>query len=224
MRLRPHPPRLPARIAALAATLVAAPAAALLTGASSADAAPATAVTHTRIAVIRPVHADGRPVRGYSVTRERIAGFACQDASTVAVDAGIDFCGFSATNTMACWKSTNHTALCLRDPWAKALVRIRYAGVYRHFAAPRHPAPQGLRLVSGNRCWIRDGGAWSWVNGHPHWFGAYSCEYGDVYGTGDGVQESTQPWGVHLVVNAGMPNQRISNQQVRKAFFVGTAA
>jgi hypothetical protein len=208
---------------ALAVALIAAPIAALLAVASAAAAAPATA-TPTRVSVVRPVHADGRPVAGYTVTRESIPGFTCQDPSTVAVDAGIDFCGFSATNTMACWKSTHHTALCLRDPWSKKLARIRYSGTFVHTAAVKHPVPQALRLMNGDRCWIRDGGAWGWVTGHPHWFGDYGCQQGDVYGPGTGISKATNPWRVHVVYNAGMPNQKIVDRRVARAIFVGTAA
>jgi hypothetical protein len=192
----------------------------LVVGAGSAGAA----ATHTRKIVIRPVHADGRPVRGYTVKHESIPGFTCLDTSPVAVDRNIRYCGFSATYTVACWKSRNHTVLCLRDPWIKELVRIRYSGRFRPAAAPAHPVPQALRLSTGNQCWVRDGGAWGWVNGHPHWYGAYGCRHGDVYGPNDGINESVQPWRVHLVVNAGLPNQRIHDLKVAKAFFVGTAA
>lgn len=201
---------------------VAALAAGATLAAGSATAAGA-ATHHTRIAIVRPVHADGRPVAGYTVTREHVAGFTCLEASPVAVDRGIDFCGFSATYTMACWRSKDHTALCLRDPWTKQLVRIRYRGQFARPAAPRHPVPQALRLMNGNRCWVRDGGAWGTVTGHPSWVGAYGCELGDVYGRGDGIAESMQPWRVHLVVNAGGPDQRITDHRVGKAIFVGTA-
>jgi len=219
--VRPLPPPL-ARLA-LAIALIATPIAALLAVASAAAAAP-TAATHTRVSVVRPVHADGTPVAGYTVRREHIDGFTCTDASPVAVDANIDFCGFSATNTVACWKSTHHTALCLRDPWTKVLVRIRYTGSFAKQAAPAHPMPQAMRLMDGNRCWVRDGGAWTGVTGHPHWYGTYSCQTGDVYGRGDGIKESSQPWRVHVVTNASMPNQHISVHRVARAIFVGTAA
>jgi hypothetical protein len=200
-------------------------AAGLAVAAAPAGAASArSAARHTKVTVIRPVHADGRPVAGYKVTHEHVPGFTCLDASPVAVDRNIDFCGFSATYTMACWKSRKHTVLCLRDPWRKELVRIRYTGTFARQAAPHHPVPQALRLGNGNQCWVRDGGAWSIVTGHPYWFGAYGCDFGDVYGRGDGIVQHVNPWRVHLVVDAGGPHQRISDHRVAKAFFVGTAA
>jgi|1186.fasta_scaffold89838_2 hypothetical protein len=189
----------------------------------AAVAAPAAVPTHTVRVVVRPVHADGRPVHGYHVTRESIPGFSCAEVSPVAVDKNIRFCGFSYTYTVACWRSRNHTVLCLRNPWSRQLVRIRYSGRFRPVAAPRPAVPQALRLGSGNRCWIRDGGAWSTVTGHPHWFGAYGCEHGDVYGANDGIQESVNPWRVHVVRNAGQSNQRIHDYRVARAYFVGTA-
>jgi hypothetical protein len=214
----------PASRLVLAIALIAAPIAALLAVASAAAAAPAAAHAHTKRVVVRPVQADGRPVHGYTVTREHIPGFTCQDPSTVAVDAGIDFCGFSATDTMACWKSTHHTALCLRDPWTKKLARIRYSGTFVEKAAVKHPLPQALRLMNGERCWVRDGGAWGWVTGHPSWSGAYGCQHGDVYGPGTGISKRTDPWRVHEVYDAGSPDQKIVDRRVGTAYFVGTAA
>src|SRR4051794_14487736 len=144
----------------------------------TAVAAPAAVPTHTVRVVVRPVHANGRPVHGYHVTRETISGFTCARVSRVAVDKDIRLCGFSYLNTVACWKSRNHTVLCLRRPWVKELARIRYTGRFRPVAAPRQAVPQALRLGSGNRCLVRSGGAWSTVTGHPHWVGAYVCEHG----------------------------------------------
>jgi len=208
---------------ALAAALIAAPIALLLALATAAAASPAPAAAHTRIAVVRPVHANGRPVAGYTVKHESIPGFTCLDASTVAVDRNIDFCGFSATYTMACWKSTKHTVLCLRDPWSKTLVRIRYSGKFVGHAAVRHPVPQALRLKNGNHCSVRDGGAWGSVTGHPSWNGAYSCDQGSIYGPNDGINEHVQPWLVHVVID-GPSGQHVTNHRVAKAIFAGTAS
>jgi hypothetical protein len=212
---------------ALAVALIAAPIAALLALATAAAATPAgltsasAARAHTRLAVVRPVHADGRPVAGYTVKHETIPGFTCLDASTVAVDRNIDFCGFSATYTMACWKSVKHTALCLRDPWSKTLVRIRYSGKFVGHAAVHHPVPQAMRLKNGNHCWVRDGGAWGSVPGHPSWTGAYSCDQGAIYGPGDGINQHVQPWLVHVLAADG---KHVTDHRVAKAIFVGTAA
>ncbi|MGH8860543.1 MAG: hypothetical protein ACRDVG_04795 [Jatrophihabitantaceae bacterium] len=196
-------------------------AAAFTTGAITATAA--TPLPHTQRVVVRPVHANGTPVAGYTVTHESIPGFTCDSVSTVAVDPNIRFCGYSATYTVACWKSANHTVLCLRDPRAKSLVRIRYTGRFAPVARPHRPSPQALGLFNGGYCMIRDGGAWGWVQGHPQWAGAYSCRHVDVYGTGrDGIDRSVNPWRVHTVAFT-QSGQSIVNRRVRTAYYVGTA-
>lgn len=186
--------------------------------------ASAAAARHTKQIVVRPVHADGRPVQGYTVKKESFPDFTCDAASPVAVNPNIRMCGPSATYTVACWKSRKHTVLCLRNARSKTLYRIRYTGAFHSVAAPRNPRPQVLRLGDRETCLVRDGGAWSVVTGHPQWFGTYGCRTGDVYGKGDGINESVQPWRVHVVTAAGSPQQKIVRRVVRKAYFVGTAA
>lgn len=182
------------------------------------------AVPHTQKIVVRPVHSNGTPVAGYSVSHESIPGFTCSGASSGAVDPNIEWCGYSATYTVACWKSSNHTVLCLRDPMRKHLVRIRYQGAFIPAAAPRHPSPQALALFSGNYCTVRDGGAWSDIAGHPNWYGTYGCQGNAVYGTGDGINRSVDPWTVHLVNNpANNTPHAIVVRAVMRAFYVGTA-
>lgn len=213
-------------------------AATLITGGVSAAASPsahasaasstsaAGALPHTRQVVVRPVHANGTPVAGYTVTRESIDGFSCDEGpSPVAVDPGIRFCGFSATYTVACWKSAHHTVLCLRNPLTRALVRIRYTGAFAPVAAPAHPSPQALVLRGRGYCTIRDGGAWGSVPGHPHWFGTYSCLHSAIYGTGpDGIDRSVDPWLVHTVTGyTGAPGS-IHDRRVAVAYYAGTAA
>jgi hypothetical protein len=199
-------------------------AAALTTSVVTAGSAQAArTLPHTQRIVVRPVHANGTPVAGYTVTREQISGFTCRDVSNQAVDNNIDYCGFSATYTVACWKSTNHTVLCLRDPMVKKLVRIRYQGTFKPTTKVRHPSPQALRLFNGNYCTVRDGGAWPMVKHHPNWFGTYSCIHNGIYGTGrDGIDRSVNPWRVHVVTNT----QRgyYTNRRVKLAYYVGTAS
>lgn len=201
---------------------------AALTGAAfSAHADSSTALPHTQRVVVRPVHANGTPAAGYSVTRETSTdGVQCWGASADAVDPGIDYCGASVTYTVACWKSHNHTVLCLRDPKRKHLVRIHYSGTYKTTAVPSHPKPQALDLFSGNYCWVRDGGAWPQVHGHPQWQGQYSCNSNGIYGPGnDGINRSVNPWSVHVVNN---PNNNTRNsivvRRVQTAYYVGNAA
>lgn len=208
-------------VAALGAAL------ALTAGPASADvSAHASAARQTVGRTVRPVHRDGTPAAGYTVQREHIPGFMCNEGpSPVAVDNNIRFCGPSATYTVACWKSRNHTVLCLRDPRKQVLARIRYVGAFRPVKAVDNPSPQALALFSGAHCLIRDGGAWSQVNGHPHWFGDYSCSNGALlYGRGrDGIVRSHQPWQVHMVWFHKNGTQTIRTRQVHLAYYVGTA-
>jgi hypothetical protein len=127
---------------------------------------------------------------------------------------------------VSCWKSRNHTVLCLRDPQKKQLVRIRYSGPITPAArAPRRPSPQALTLFTGSYCEIRDGGAWAMIKGHPNWFGHYSCTHNAIYGRGDGINRTFNPWTVHVVNN---PNNNTPNaiavRRVRTAYYVGTAS
>ena len=207
-----------AALGALVSTLLAP---ALPAGAATAH---ATTQTNTKQFVVRPVHANGRPVKGYTVTKESFPGFTCDAASPVAVDPNIRTCGPSATYTVACWKSTHHTVLCLRNARSKQLVRIHYTGVFHRVSAPKHPMPQVLRLANRDVCLVRDGGAWGVVTGHPQWNGTYSCRHGDVYGLNDGIKESAHPWRVHVVTNPGSPQQQIVVRRVLRAWFVGTGA
>jgi hypothetical protein len=205
----------------IAVFAIAATFAALVTGVGPAGAS----LPHTQKIVVRPVHSNGTPVAGYTVSRESDPSFTCSGASANAVDPNIEFCGYSATYTPTCWKSTNHTVLCLRDPMRKHLVRIRYQGTFAPVAAPRHPSPQALALYSGNYCRVRDGGAWSTISGHPNWYGTYGCDHNAIYGTGDGINRSVNPWRVHVVNNPknNTPNA-IVVRGVKLAFYAGTAS
>lgn len=210
------------RLLEIAVFAIAAVLAAVVTGTSPAEAS----LPHTQKIVVRPVHANGTPVAGYSVSTESISGFQCGGPSAGAVDPNIEYCGFSSTGTVACWKSSNHTVLCLRDPMTKHLVRIRYQGAFTPVAAPKHPSPQSLALFSGNYCLVRDGGAWPSIKGHPYWYGHYSCQHNGIYGPGrDGIDRSVNPWRVHVVNNPdnNTPNA-IVIRYVKLAFYVGTAA
>lgn len=180
---------------------------------------------HTRIVVVRPVDAQGRPVAGYSVVREHVPGFRCDQPSWVAVDAAIAYCTSPSGDHLACWKSTHRTVLCLRSPWATKLERIPASGVPSG-RLDSEPVPLGLRLMNGDHCWFRHGAGKvpPRVTGHPHWHSVYHCEHGDMYGTGYNIHRSRDPWRVHFVTGAGTPEQKIIDRRVAKAFFVGTAS
>lgn len=206
--------------------LAAAVSATLALSAGPATAHPSHGARQTVGRIVHPVHRNGTPVAGYTVQKEHIADFRCNEGpSPVAVDDNIRFCGPSATYTVACWKSRNHTVLCLRNPRKKALVRIRYVGRFRHVRALDKPSPQALTLFGGTYCEIRDGGAWGSVKGHPKWNGDYSCNNGAaVYGPGrDGINRSREPWRVHLVRFHSNGTQTIRIREIRLAYYVGTA-
>lgn len=178
--------------------------------------------------VVRPVTHSGLPAPGYSVVRERDDSFLCTDGpSPVAVDANIRFCGYSATNTVACWKSAvPTTVLCLRDPRTRTLARISYQLRFAPTAAPAHPVPQALVLDDGTRCLIRDGGAWNLLPGHPTWVGWYSCSGArDVYGPlgGNGIDQTTHNWTVHTVRFSAGKAPTIVTHSVKTAYYVGSA-
>lgn len=218
--MRTSPSLLAAAVATVAASVT------LIAGAVAGTAAPAPAAgRHTHTVVVRPVHRDGTPVAGWTVTKQKIPDFTCSGASPVAVNRGIHFCGPSATYTVACWKSARHTVLCLRNPRRKHLVRIRYTGTLHRVSAPKHPSPQAFTLFGGGYCMIRDGGAWGQVNGHPNWYGDDSCNNGaSVYGPGrDGINRSRQPWSVHLV-RFHPHSQTIRVRHIETAYYAGTAS
>lgn len=176
---------------------------------------------------VRPVTSAGDPAPGYSVTNEDLPpGFVCSgEPSPVAVSPNIQFCGYSATNTVACWKSSVPSAvLCLRDPLTRRLVRIKYTGQFVPTPAPAHPAPQALVLDDDNHCLIRDGGAWADVPSQPTWVGWYFCAHdADVYGpqAGNGIDKTRSTWTVRTVAHGG--STTITAHSVTTAYFVGTA-
>lgn len=190
------------------------------------QASAAKPINATGRVTVRPVTSTGDPAPGYSVTNEAQASFACTgESSPVAVSPNIQFCGYSATDTVACWKSAvPASVLCLRDPLTKKLVRIKYTGQFAATPAPAHPAPQALVLDDDNRCLIRDGGAWDSVPSQPTWVGWYYCaNHADVYGPmpGNGIDQTQPTWTVHTVTPG--EGATITNHSVTIAYFVGTA-
>lgn len=186
----------------------------------STSASAAAASGHTRRVVVRPVTAAGTPASGFVVHRQK-GSASCTDPSPAAVDDGISICYPSADYLPSCWKSARHSVLCLRDVSRRVLVRIRHSGSYPHLKAPARPSPQALRLLTGQRCTIRIGGAWGTAPHHPGWVGFYSCTNGSVYGppSGDGIDRSRPFWRVHLL----RPDGSMVIRRVAVATFVGTA-
>jgi hypothetical protein len=178
--------------------------------------------TRTHRVVLRPVDRHGDPVQGWKVKRERGTSVSCGGAAAAAVSRNIVECFPTAEYLPACWKSSHHTVLCVRDATRHQLVRIRYSGSIGSVSAPKHPAPQDLRLTGGQKCEIRVGGAWAQLPTHPHWVGFYSCRSGSVYGPakGDGVDRSASVWTVQLWLSG--TKHHVVTRDVGTAYFVGT--
>lgn len=189
-------------------------------GSADATGSPAPTVDHTTRIVLRPVTTTGTAAPGYAVHREP-GSVDCSDQSVSAVDRGIDTCYPTAMYVPSCWKSSNHTVLCLRSVSDTRLVRVRYSGAFVNHAAVKVRSPQGLRLVGGGTCSIRIGGAWGQAPGHPTWLGFYACGNGALYGPpdGDGIDRSQPVWRVHVLHSDGS----IVTRRVAVATYVGTA-
>lgn len=172
---------------------------------------------------MRPVTSTGHPAAGYTVKPDTKQAM-CGDASFAAVDAGIAVCGPSAAYLPACWKSTNHTALCLRHATDKVLARITYTGSWDVPTKAAVTTPLNMRLEDGNHCQIRVGGAWGTVPKHSDWLGYASCDKDvNVYGASSnhGIDRTTTPWSVSLYNET---SRQLSTGHVAVAYFVGTAA
>jgi hypothetical protein len=210
------------RTTALTAVAAAAFAAAGLLGSVPASAYAGGAATATQHVVVRPVDASGQARPGWTVHRMKGLTADCSGSASAAVDDGIYACFPTAAYLPACWPSQHHTVLCLRDPRAQRLVRVRYSGRLGRAQAPARPSPQGLDLTGGQTCELRVGGAWGTLPTHPNWVGFYSCRHGSVYGppSGDGIDRSDQAWSVH--VWKGGTKHRVARRSVATAYFVGT--
>ena len=188
---------------------------------------------HTQRVVIRPVTATGHVAAGFTLApphsgdRVDCGGTALGvSPSAVAVDDGIAGCSPSAEYAVACWNGpVPNTALCFRDPWLRVVAELPDQGRLPVEKAPAVPSPLGLTLRDGSHCMIRDGGAWSSLDGHPDAFGTYSCADGlVVWGTGrsDGIDRSHSLWTVQVAPGSG--HGALRTMSVRTAYLVGTAA
>ena len=175
--------------------------------------------------VVRPVTADGHAAEGWKVHRETDLKVSCSDSAPAAVDDGIGACYPTVAYTPACWKSTNRTLLCLRDPLEQKLVRVKRQGPFGEHTAPAEARPQALVLRNGDRCNMRFGGAWSAPASHPQWVGFYFCDHGTVYAPAsshDGIIVGDQPWRVRIWVEG--TKGKIVQRKVAEAYYVGTAS
>jgi hypothetical protein len=198
---------------------------------SEAPARQAAARTATATIVVRPVDRGGHLAAGYSAVPEANTDRMICDrnrVSPVAVDTGIFQCGASADYAVACWRSARRgTVLCDRDPFGRQLAQIPVEFVAVTDSAAPPPVPFGLELDNGERCNVRNGGAWSSPKQHPRWVGYYGCRSGDIVwapvaaaATG-GIDKSSSQWTV--TVGAGSGESPLVRHRVVTARFVGMA-
>jgi hypothetical protein len=183
----------------------------------------------TQRVVIRPVTATGRLAEGFTAVPGTQGPAECTGtsgpASPAAVDGGIVECSPAFLDAVACWRaSTARSVLCYRDPWSTQLTLLPTDGPVAAAAALRTPSPLGLLLADGTRCWLRIGGAWSRLDGHPELFGTYGCQNQiAVWGRADadGIDRSGPVWTVRLAPMSGHGTLR--TVAVRTGYYVGTA-
>lgn len=198
------------------------------TGSTPSSTAAGAAPTATDRVVIRPVTASGRPAPGFTAVSETQGTADCAGpigfASPAAVDGGIVECSPAYLDAVACWRtSAARSVLCYRDPWSKRLTLLHTDGPVAVPAATRAPSPFGLLLADGTRCWLRIGGAWSRLDGHPELYGSYGCQHEiAVWGpaNSDGIDRSAPTWTVRVAPMSGHGTLR--TVAVRAAYYVGT--
>lgn len=177
----------------------------------------------TRRVVLAPVTARGTAVAGYRVVRES-GSVDCPDSlpSPVSLSRNVHACNPSAASADVCWApaiAPRHV-LCLRDPWARVLTELQTSGPVRPVRATAAPQPMGLQLSDGDRCRIRDGGAWGSPHGHPDYIGFYGCTKNEiVWGTRTGINTRSTAWTV-LVGDGTGP---LVTRTVVAAYYVSTA-
>ncbi|MCK9878524.1 hypothetical protein MXD59_22625 [Frankia sp. Ag45/Mut15] len=118
--------------------------------------------------------------------------------------------------------------LCLRDPFSTTLTALTAQALVAKVTPANNPVLLGLNLANGERCRLRDGGAWgAWgaPQNHPDYVGYYSCGPRDIVwarpnsSTG-GIDRTTRNWTV-LIGDVTGPLTTIG---VTTAAFVTTAA
>lgn len=200
--------------------------AALVAGVSLASGS-AGASAPTQRHVVRPLRAGGQLAPGYHLVVQNGTPLDCTFAepSPGAVDDKIRFCGPSAAYAVACWRAPHPGFVrCLRNATGHRVYRLPadLGAVAVH--APAHPSPLVFKLDNGERCSIRDGGAWDSPKQHPKWIGTYSCGRGNdtVWATPrhsatNGVDTSQASWTVVI----GPVNGPWRTGHVTDAWFVG---
>jgi hypothetical protein len=223
-----RPPEATASMTPAAAAPARTTAAAPTTAATSTPAATAPAADRipaepaTRRVVLAPVTIRGTAVAGYRVVNEdSTVDCAGSEPSPASLSRAVHYCGPSAATADVCWASAiPQHVLCLRDPWARVLTQLKTSTPLRPVRATAAPVPLGLVLNDGDRCRLRDGGAWDRPQAHPDYVGFYACtKHEAVWGAKAGINTGSATWTV-LVGNSTGP---LVVRNVVKAYYVTTA-
>ncbi|CAO5154503.1 conserved hypothetical protein [Frankia sp. AiPs1] len=188
----------------------------------------------TQVVNLAPVDRRGQPASGWTVDGsddDPGAPIDCGDTSQAypspaAVSGDIYYCSPSAASADTCWPTPQaRRMLCLRDPYSRTLTRLTAQSLVARVSPPRHPVPLALVLANGDRCRLRDGGAWSSPTSQPNYVGYYSCGPRDIVwapqqSTTGGIDRTGSRWTV-LVGGVTGP---LSTVPVTTADFATTAA
>jgi hypothetical protein len=192
---------------------------------TSARAAPAT-----RRIVVRPVTAAGGAAPGFTVVTQTALGTAMCSPTTgpgVSVDGSTYTCYPTALGAVACWRdATPGFVICDVDPYQRRLTRYP-ASFAASSPAATWTVPFGITLDTGQRCLVRDGGAWSTPVSHPGWVGWYSCGTGHtqvVYAPQTrtrtfGIDQSQAAW--QVLVGSADGTGSLVRHRVSAAYYVG---
>lgn len=116
-------------------------------------AAPTTPAPVTQIIRVSPVTAAGKLAPGYTVSAT-YTGTSCLAGSDTGANAYRCFAGNGVDDP--CWldtdDTTDHTVVCLFQPWAKTVVRITTPQFMGTFGSPAPQAVLALQLSDGERC------------------------------------------------------------------------
>lgn len=159
-------------VALAAATVVLAPGCSVKpsdTGSASVSASTPSATSGrsaaTEIVNEVAVNSSGPPVNGYHeiTSGQTIPDQAdCSEPSPAAVSKNIYRCWPAVYGADACWPVSGQDLLCMNDPWAKELHRIRARSPLPQVSPPNLPTPVGILLEDGTQCRLRNGGAWGY--------------------------------------------------------------
>lgn len=111
--------------------------------------ATAGAAAHTRVVRVSPLTRSGQVRPGLRVVTTKPG--TCQPFSEVV--AGAYRC-FSDSNLVLdpCWRKSAHTVICLPNPWARTVTRMRVRGRLGAPGRALSALPWALRLRGGERC------------------------------------------------------------------------